>query len=404
MSLKSISGILTVGLMSAGNFLVSYLMINFSSAAQYGQYVLIFSGLMLAAGIQNAIICTPMTIRAAKMESNRREHFVSSIFSFQLLITFTVLLLAGIYDLVFAATAPAKAAIPLTFIALLSSTFLLREFLRTRGYLYKETEKVLSGEIVHFTLSAVLLIAFTIVGLNIKVVIISLCVSNCIYITLAIIGSRIRAAVDLQSMTSAASEAWVRGGKWSLPGVLATWGQNNAYVYLSGLLLSVEATAALAAIRLLLMPINILASGLNSVYKPMWAQTIADEFGAVSNSTKKLCLRLCVVIFAYTALLAVAWEYILIYLFSGNIQASLSLLFLWSVIFILQTIRSRESNMLQLLEEYRYLTLVGVPASIVCVVISSICIIKFGTSGALYGIIISELIMIMFFHKRYKDE
>jgi O-antigen/teichoic acid export membrane protein len=281
---------------------------------------------------------------------------------------------------------------------------LLREFLRARGYLYKESAKVLTGEIVHFTFNAALLISFTTVGLSLELVIIALCASNCLYVALATIRSRIRATSDIKNMKDAVSEAWLRGGKWSLPGVLATWGQNNAFVYLSGLLLSIEATATLAAIKLLLMPINILASGLNSVYKPMWAQRIDKEFRAVRNSTKKLCICICAIIFAYTSLLLVAWEYILIFIFGGEIQASLSVLFLWSIIFILQAIRSRESNMLQLSEDFRYLTIIGVPSAVLCVVISTICIIKFGINGALYGIIVAEMIMIMLYRKRYTHE
>lgn len=404
MSLRSISGILSVGIISAGNFLASYLMINFSPAVDYGIYVFIFSGLMLAAGIQNAIICTPMTIMAAKMDSEKRNSFVSSILSFQIIILSAIFLSACIGDFICMKLNLDTNFTTLNSIALLTATFLLREFLRIRGYLYKEAEKILLGDTLHFAFNTILLIGLTIFGLSIELVIASLCASNLLYISFEVIRSRIRPSSDIKSIKHATTEAWERGGKWSLPGVLATWGQNNAFIYLSGLLISIEATATLAAIRLLLMPTNIIASGLTSVYKPVWAHKIESDFNSVRSSTLKLCAFICIVLLAYISTLALAWEYIITYIFGGKINAELNILFLWGAVFTLQIIRSRESNILQLLEDFKYLTVVGVPASIVCLIISLTSTMKFGASGALYGIIVSELIMIMLFHRRWSRD
>jgi len=401
-SFRSITGILSVGIISAGNFLASYLMINFSTETDYGLYVSILSGLMLASGIQNAVVCTPMSIGAAKMEVRQRNEFVSSILAFQLAFLFVTILATFVFDLLFNAfDFENSPPIALSLLSLLTATFLLREFLRIRGYLYGEATAILAGDFFHFLANGTFLIILSRFNLNIEAVAATLCTSNCLYLFFEAKRSKIHTSTDKKSAIKALSDAWQRGGKWSLPGVLATWAQNNAFVYLSAMLISIEATAMLAATRLLLMPVNIISSGLNVVYRPSWAKRIVVERSVVGRSTRRICISLCFLLTIYIVVLALTWEYIVMYVFGGKFNDGFKLLLLWGVVFFLQNIRSRESNMLQLLEDFKYLTIVGAPAAVLCLFVSMVAILNVGTSGALYGIIVSELVMITLFHRRW---
>jgi O-antigen/teichoic acid export membrane protein len=400
--MKKFIGIFDVGLLSCISFFVSYMLINYATADDYGLYVNILSALMLLVGFQNALFCTPMTVLGAKKEVDVQSGFIYDLFIIQLA---CLLLLASviafvIYLIGIKSSLNDKWLMPSLII--LFFCWIIREFFRVRGYLYNKGSTVFVGDII-YSLGLFLLIGSSALHYS------SLELSETLfYISLSALASIVLyhcthpMAVDTnkENVSKTFLESW-KGGKWSLIGVTATWSQNNSYAYLVSLLISLEATALLAATRLLMMPVNMILTGIYIVLKPKWARIVDTTPLLIRKKSFEVLAGIILFIVIYTLIIAINWTFISEYILGGKFKDGVFVFIMWASVFFLQAIRSRYSNLLQLCEEFKYLAVIGLPVSVVSVLVSMIFVYFFGVVGCLVGSIFAEALLIIFMWRKF---
>ena len=85
--------------------------------------------------------------------------------------------------------------------------------------------------------------------------------------------------VSLDSVAGAGAQL-VSHGKWTLPGMAVTWGQNTGYAWLVALVLGSAAVADLPAARLFVMPLTTLLAAWSRVFVPRAAARVAAQDAA----------------------------------------------------------------------------------------------------------------------------
>ena len=181
-------------------------------------------------------------------------------------------------------------------------------------------------------------------------------------------------------------------GAWSAFGSIAHWLFSQGYNYFVAGTLGVTAVAALAATRLLVMPVNLLSTGVASLMLPM-----------VSNwthhfSPPKVFIRLTL---ASLGLAAMAACYLLImwlmrgWIFDDILKKQLPdsdlLLELWCVISIVMLCRDQLLHFLVARAKFRVTSTVTLISAVLSISTSLIAMRYLGAPGALVGLLFGEL-------------
>jgi len=185
--------------------------------------------------------------------------------------------------------------------------------------------------------------------------------------------------------------------KWTSLGSLATWGQNNSYTYLATATIGLEATAALAAARLITMPINVVASGIYMAEKPRWAALYVNNRAELKRLSRVVSLSM----FSFVLLFAL-FSLLMIDFFSGVLTTVIdpTLLVLWFFATGIQCFKFSNSNILNVSEDFKFLAVMGIKVAIFGVLSSLVLGVYFGSMGILIGFCLGELVHLYNTNKR----
>jgi O-antigen/teichoic acid export membrane protein len=181
-------------------------------------------------------------------------------------------------------------------------------------------------------------------------------------------------------------------GAWSVLGGATHWLFSQGYNYVVAWRLDVAAVAALAATRLLVMPVNLLSTGIGSLMLPTVSRWMHD-------------LRPTAVlkrgVFAALGVAGIACCYLIVmWLFRGWIFSNLlrrnfpnrdSLLLLWCLIAIVMVFRDQLLYFLVVRTRFQNIATLTLISAVIAISGSLISIYKFGAEGALIGLLAGEL-------------
>jgi O-antigen/teichoic acid export membrane protein len=184
-------------------------------------------------------------------------------------------------------------------------------------------------------------------------------------------------------------------GAWTVAGAAIHWTFSQGYNYLLVGMLDVKAVAAAAATRLLMMPVNMLSTGIGSLMLPtasVWLQ---------HHGTRRVFKRLAVLSFClagvavcYLSLVWLCRDWIFTRIFHKEFAQRDLLLTLWSVIFILMIFRDQMLFLLLARARYRPLTSLTFCSAVLSLGVSYACIVRMGVVGALVGVMSGEILSV----------
>jgi len=392
-------------ILSALNFSLGILLINFSSKHEYGVYTLLFTGLMLAVGFQNAFITTQLTVKGAKKNTIDKKKFAESLFGLQIVMSavliVSMLLVVSVYSGLFGGTINFPVIIVFLVITVLGTYG--REYLRSHQYLYYNARGVFIIDLTFVLMVSIFMLAYHYFSGHITALLV-LAVIGSASIVVTILFSlklHIRPSFTANNLKSSFYEV-LPNGRWAIGGICLSWMQGNTYAYLVSIMLNPSVTAELAAGRLLLMPINLLSEAMYRIFKPKWASIVDKEFKAVYSSVLKVTVFILVTLLIYFLSLWYFWDVVISKLFNEEYLNIFNIVLLWCGVFLVQTVRSQYSQLLQVLEEFEYLTKLNIPAAFVAIISSALLTLVLGASGALVGVILGELLLVVLLNKRIK--
>jgi O-antigen/teichoic acid export membrane protein len=391
------SAMFSQALLSAASFLVGLLLVRGTSDTQYGYYILCLSAIVLLVSLQNAMFNPPLAIGLNRLEPKARSELVGGLYQAQrrmlerigfiAIVLAIVLWIAGILD---ARTGPLALAVVAAALAVLH-----REYFRMVLMAYRRAHDVLRTDLVH--------VGLLLAGVGIALSTPAPAAASIVAVAVAATASGILLARRLrrhEAWTNPVGRAVLREAAplaaWSTAGAAIHWSFSQGYIYLVAGTLDVGAVAAIAATRLLFMPVNLVSTGIGSLMLPLASGWLHRHGTALL--WRRLCALAAIMIATTLCYFALVWwsrDWLFAVVLKKQFAQRDALVLLWAGIFLATVVRDQLVYLLAAQGRFRTLTGLTLAGAIVSLAVGYWGMLQFGVSGALTGLLIGELISVL---------
>lgn len=386
---------------SGSNFFTVVILGRHVAPAEYGVFILAWTTMMVALSVQNAIVCTPMSVIGAQKKETESVSYWGSLLVVQLILGLGICLLILLGSLalqkVSAVSFPESSLLPLVAATILSCFFFLgQEFFRRLHIAKLDLKETLINDLVTHSLrlGGLLLLLYT-GSLSTVPSLVVICLS---FIIGCFIGyCRLSNDIQVSSYSRIRRdflESW-HFGKWIAAELVPYTMSVQGYIYLTALFIGTPATAALGASQSILNATNVLLLSFSNVMTPV----AAKRYALGGNSALKAIMTKAVFLSAapilgfyfFTMLFA---EDILNFVYNRNYTGYGWLLIICSLYFII----SYFNRMIQIMLYAKKKPDIGFVAkslSLVVMVLTAYPLISWhGVFGAAAGTVISQVVIL----------
>jgi len=383
---------------SASNFLVSWILIRRASDVQYGYYVLVFNALLLLTTLQGSFIQAQMVVRMIRLDYAGRAALIGGLlreqrgllrFASLAIIAIAVLLwITGVLD--------NGRSLLLVCATLAGSATLIREYFRMVLFADRRPEEVLGADICYvlLMLSGVFLATYSSSAAALS----TLAVAGGAGVSSVLLSNAIlrRGSQPAPAVASGILRSFAPLGSWSVAGAGAHWALSQGYSYMVAGMLSVHAVAAIAATRLLLMPLNLISTGISTQLFPLTAEWV-HSLGVLPALRRLALVSLGFVALAlcYFGAVWFARDWIFTDLLHKSFAERDELLLLWCGAFVLMLVRDQLVKLLAARERFPSLASITVASAVVSLAFSYVAMSRVGVAGAVAGVVVGELVNVV---------
>jgi len=393
-------------LISGTHFAVGILLARHAGASDYGAYVLAFSTMLLFAGIQGALITTPMTILAAPLEGTELRGYVTTLALGQVGLGALCAAAALAFMAVAALLAPESRLAP----ALLGLSVALpfvhtQELLRRILFMRLLPGRVLANDLVNCGIQLTLVVIFLRLDRPFAGTPVWLTPRNVFLATAAAsLAATLLGVWQIRSLlTRRYREVAVEAVRktWSL----ARWGLGTqaghalmlqANRFIAAAFAGTAGVALLEAPRLLVAPLQTISQGAGNLTFPRAARHFAE--GGTTGMLRFLrpvSLLWAVSFITYSAVLAVAPAFWIRLAYSGKYEGGTSILLIWCAANAVMGLRVLPSTALRVMRRLD-LTMVSNLVAGGCVVATSLMLCALmGPAGAAIAKAVGEVVLLV---------
>jgi O-antigen/teichoic acid export membrane protein len=388
------SAVVNQALLSGASLAVSLVLIRRTSDSQYGYYVLVLAALLLITSLQNAFYGPAMVSRLTRFNREQRSDLIGGLYREQRQVWLGMAAIAVVATLVaYLLHRLDNQTGPLVLVAILAALpALRREYFRSVLLAHRQSENVLKSDVAYVILLISGAFAATFSPFPAITAVFTLALA-------AIVGGALLAGTldRHEPLNPSGAPGILREiaplALWSTGGAVIHWSFSQGYSFLVAGTLDIAAVAAVGAIRLLLMPVNLLSTGIGSLMLPLASRWLHDHGTKIAFS--RLCLfaaALSGVALAYFGVLWLLRDWIFAAVLKKQFADRDRLLLLWGVASILMVIRDQVVFLPITRERFRTLTALTLLSAVVALSISYVGMLKFGVIGALIGVLSGECI------------
>jgi O-antigen/teichoic acid export membrane protein len=391
------SAVVSQALLSAASFGVGLLLIRHASDAQYGAYVLATGAILLLASLQGAFVAPPLAVRLARAQPVQRGALVGGLYVAQRRVFAIVgaMFAAAVVALWLARVWHDATALLLGITVLALGAILHREYFRIVLYVRGRSLPVLRADVVY----AALALAGAFAAIH---------AAAAATWTLAALGTAALASALLLARATRRDLAWTARSvpgllreiaplaAWSVAGAGIHWTFSQGYIYLVAATLDVSAVAAIAATRMLLMPVNMLSGGIGTQMLPVAALWLHRHGHAVlMRRLAGLALAVAVACLVYFGLLWWGREWVFDVLLRKRFPQRDSMLLLWGAIFLVMVARDQLAFGITAQGRFRALSLLTLACAAVSLAAGYAGMLRLGVAGALAGLLAGECVSLL---------
>lgn len=384
--------VLDQALLSAASLAVGLVLVRHTTELQYAYYVLVTNGILLLTSLQNAFVGPAMVSRMTMADAAGRVSVIGGIYRERghVLLALTLLYVLGVLAAWALGKIDGLSCVLMLTAAVAAFCAMQREYFRIVLTCYQMPGKVLRADIPY----AVLLIAGAGIAITSPW---PATAANLSLAVAAIVG------VLLLRRSVRAHEGWTDTGSpgilrqiaplaaWSAAGAAIHWTFSQGYSYLVAATLDVTAVAAIAATRLLMMPVNLLSTGIGSMMLPLATRWL-QHHGAGRVLARLSCFSLAIAGAALCWFSAMWWARD--WLFDDVLNKSFAerdaLLLWWSAIFLVMAVRDQIVYLLVARQRFRPMTVLTLSSAMISAACSYYGMHQLGQVGALVGMLIGE--------------
>lgn len=391
------SAVVSQALLSAASFAIGLVLIRRSSDLQYGYFILASNAILLLVSLQNAFFAPPLAARMNQLDAAGRSALVGGLYREQRRIVWLAggLVAAVALGLWYTHVLDQHNG-PLLLVTVFAALAVLhREYFRMVLFTYRRPHDVLRTDVYYIALLVGGVYVATLTPLPAVLAVFTL-------------GAAAVASWLMLSRALRRHEAWRSDGAvgilreiaplavWSTAGAAIHWTFSQGYVYLVAGTLDLAAVAAIAATRLLLMPVNLLSSGIGSLMLPLatgWLHRHGAAF--LFRRLGWFALGMALVTLAWFGVLWLYRDWIFAVVLKKQFAQRDTLLLMWGLLFLVMVARDQLGYVLSAQGRFRELTLLTLASAGVSLSASYFAMLQLGVVGALAGMLVGELISVV---------
>jgi O-antigen/teichoic acid export membrane protein len=389
------TGVIDQVLLSGASFVIGLLMIRYTGDEDYGYFVLAQSAILLLLSAQGAWQSGPVTAIAPTKTPEVKRQLISAVRSTQTRVLrwvappILVVIVAGYYLHQWSATVTLVSAAT----TLAGWTALQREYLRNVLLIYSRPHSMLRADIVYVCVVIIGIVAVAIFRQSAGILsILTLMIASWA-------GAKVAArmlAIDPGWTHADPAPFWreLRPlGTWAAVGAVCYWLFAQSYNYILATRLDLSAVTSVNAARLVLMPVQVFALGINNLLMPVAANWLA-EFGLTRMLRRLAVLTLAIVAldFIYFGLAWVFRAWLVGSLLHKVIADRDRLLILWGCVALIFVIREVLQAALFALKQVKSMAWsVGLSAA-AALTVMWIGIAWWGAAAVLVGQVVGECV------------
>lgn len=390
------SAVVNQAILSLTSLLAGLVLVRRTPDLQYGYYVLGWNAIQLLTSLQVAFFAPPLADRIARLDRAGRGEVVGGLYRAQRRI---LAVLAGaallLTTMLWATRLVERDIALLTFVIIAAcGTALTREYFRMVLLAYQRPQDVLRCDVVY---------VIVMVG---GVMLAPLTPQPAVF-ALAALAAAAALGARLMARRLHHHEPWnPRGsmgvlreiaptGTWSATGAAIHWSFSQGYNYLVAATLGVAAIAAISATRLLMMPFNLLSTGLAALMLPLASRWLHQ------NGPAYLLRRL----YGFAAMLAgagvvyfvVLWfsrDWVFDVILKKHFEQRDPLILLWCAAFLTMVTRDQLIYLLVARARFRLLTSLTLLSAVSSLSASYVGMRSLGQIGVPLGVLVGELVSV----------
>lgn len=388
------SALASQAVLSATSFLVGLLLIRHTSDMQYGYYMLVLGGIILAVSLQNAFLGPALVNRMVRLDPVDRGDLTGGVYREQrLLVVGLAAAVALIGVILWVTKLLSTDAVLLLLIAVLGAVAALRrEYFRLVQLAYRRAHAVLRADLVYAFLLGCGVLAATRTTMPAAAAALALAFAA------LIAGQGLASNLRRHEAWNPAGEPGILSaiaplGAWSTAGAAIHWSFSQGYIFLVAATLDVSAVAAIAATRMLAMPVNLLSVGVGSLMLPLASSWLVSRGASVL--LRRLCwlaLAMAIISVGYFSVLWVLRDWLFEVVLRKQFEQRDLLLKLWSACFVVMAVHQQLLFLLVVRERFRILTSLALFSASIALGFSYWGMQYLGGAGAPLGILIGEAI------------
>jgi len=388
-------GVTMQALLSGANLIVGLILIRRASDLQYSYYILATGALLLATSLQASFMQPYLVTQITRAELPARRELVGSVLRASRrwalwLCAVALVVTAGAGLLRYLNTEQAL----LISVSLVAAVLALgREFFRMTLFAYRRPLEVLRADLAYVGLLIGGAFAATLGAQP------AMLAMGALGLAALVAAAMLRAGLwryepwdKAAGGTDVLKRMAVWGG-WSVTGAGIHWLLIQGYSYLVAGVLDVGHVAALAATRLVLMPVFVLSGGVSMLLFPLTSRGVHES--GVGVGTRRLVLlvaALAALALCYMGLMWLLRDWIFSVILKKHFEQRDLLLLLWSAVFLVTLCRDQLAMLPAARGKFRNLTLLTGVSAAVWLLASYLAVRTFGAPGAVGGILTGELV------------
>jgi O-antigen/teichoic acid export membrane protein len=394
---RVVSGaVLSQALLSAASLGVGLVLLRGVADDQYGLYILASGAILLLSSLQNAFLNPPLALRNASLATPQLGRFIAGLHAGQQRLLVALAGAALLLALVLWSTGLVQAMHVLLGLTTVAAglVFLHREFFRMALFARRQSGAVLGFDLVYAIVLVGGAVAACFTPLPAFVAIAGLAVAA----LLSGIGlsRRYRSQEPWSTQPQPGLLADIAPlALWSTAGAAVHWLFSQGYLYLVAGLLDLQAVAAIAATRLVLMPVNLLSTGLGSLMMPLAATWLARHGERVLLQRLLMgaaALGGCAL--AYAGALWLLRDAVFDGVLHKQVADRDALLALWALVVTVMVVRDQLAYFIAATGRFQPLTLLTLGCAVVSLATSYVSMPLWGARGALVGLLVGEVLSV----------
>ena len=393
-------GMADQALISLATFVTTLLLARELSINSFGQFVLINTGLQIVLSFQGPLITQPHNVLAFRHgDGNYRTYTSTCLFAQAALALLTLVVLSMIGAII--AAWDRSSGTLILFMAFAAMAWQGQEFFRRVMYTEERPAGAFVNDVASYGGQVLLIVVMLSAGiLSAGAAIIAIGVTSCIAATFGFFQTR--HSFDGRFRLDYVRSNW-RHSRWLVGAAGSSLINRHLWYYMLALLSGSAATATFAAVAILLRPIGILVTSIDTMLPTHLARRLTSSGRLHGFQAHRPAFLLGPLIAVYCLLIVAGGDAVLGFLYGDTYQNQTILIFLFAVYYSLAYLQSILDSTLRALDQTRPIFVASMAAAVLTLSVGWALTGWLSVEGAALGIILNSVVALFLVSRRVKE-